>query len=282
MADLREYQAHDDIRRIDWNVTARTTIPHVRDYFEEREVTAWFIVDTSASMQGQAAYDIVMTLAQALARGQHRVGLVLSNGRNQPNEPLGATATILRPGSGRQHLLRIAESLESAFRPTTKPQTKRSRWRRHKDDVDPTAETDLAAVIALVQPHLTRKSLVFIVSDFLATTAWGAPTREIAIRHEVVALQPHDPDELRLSDGGLRVLQDAETGEQITINADDKQFRDRVEAAAARRNHEISHTAMTAGADFYRVDTSVGVVESLVEIARDRTLRMTTQRGNVG
>ena len=59
VADLREYQAHDDIRRIDWNVTARTTIPHVRDYFEEREVTAWFIVDTSASMQGQAAYDTV-------------------------------------------------------------------------------------------------------------------------------------------------------------------------------------------------------------------------------
>ena len=200
VADLREYQVDDDVRRIDWNVTARMSEPFVRQYDEDREVTAWFVIDRSASMKfGHSertkevvAAEVVAALARIFTFGGNRVGAVLWNN--------GATQ-VISPRADRTHLLHLISQL------ITDPAS--------GDEVAPGA--DLSDLIFAGSAAARRRSMVFVVSDFLAAPGWETAMRRLAARHEVVAIRIVDDQEQVLPNAGFVVVQDAETGEQMMI-----------------------------------------------------------------
>jgi uncharacterized protein (DUF58 family) len=254
LADLREYVPGDDVRNIDWNVTARMDTPYVRQYVEDREVTAWLLLDRSASM-GFGAVDrqkslvlaeIATTLAHLLARGGNRVGAVL----------LDAGLQTIPPGQGRNQVLRIGRTL---LQP---PQ----------DDPGHTT-TDLGVLLHAALGLARRRSLVVVVSDFISRPGWEKPLSLLARRHDVVAIRVVDPRESDLPDVGMVYVEDAETGEQIFVDTSDPVFRERLQAAAAERDEQLVATARSAGTDLYRVATDDDLVRALARISELRRQR---------
>ncbi len=170
LAEVREYQVGDDVRTMDWNVTARTGVPHVRQYLEERTITAWFLLDLSPSVDFGTARalkrtmlaDIVAILARLLTRGGNRVGAVLSSGE---------TERVVPAGGGRAQVLRLIRSLQEAPRLRRAP------------------ATDLGRLLATAARTIRRRSLVFVVSDFISVPGWHAPLASLARRHEVLAVR---------------------------------------------------------------------------------------------
>ncbi len=211
-ADLREYQPGDDVRRIDWNVTARMDAPFVRQYVSDRELTAWLLLDRSHSMQFGASdrpkdlvlTEFVATLARLLTRGGNRVGAILFN---------NAVERVVEPRSGRNQVLRIARHL-----------------------LDPPATTgtttDLAILLRAAMNSIKRRSLVFVISDFISEPGWHRSLTLLARRHEVVAIRLWDPREVELPDAGVIVVEDAETGGQLFVDTSDPAFRRRFRDAA--------------------------------------------------
>ena len=173
VADLREYQYGDDLRHIDWNVTARTDITHVREYLEDREVTAWLLLDASASMdfgpverrKHLVLTEVAATVAQLLSRGGNRVGALFFDGRVRETIP---------PGNGRNHVLRILAKMLAA--PANAER----------------GSTDLGAALRAAMGILQRRSLVVIVSDFLTEPGWQGLLGQLARRHDVVPIQVVD------------------------------------------------------------------------------------------
>ncbi len=231
LADLREYQHGDDVRHIDWNVTARLQSPYVRQFTEDRELTAWFLLDLSGSIDfGSAdrtklalAESFVAVLARMLTRHGNRVGAALYR------EGLD---DVLRPGSGRVQVLRLLARMRER-RPAKRRQG-----------------TRLAELLRPAETWLKRRSLVFVLSDFVSEPGWEAPLGRIARRHEVLALRLYDRLEMALPDAGLMTVQDAETGEQLFIDTSDPGFRSRYEALA-----DAAEAALRAGLAAARVDT---------------------------
>jgi len=255
-ADLREYQPGDDIRYIDWNVTARMDAPYVREYLEDRDIAAWFLLDLSPSvdfgtvqMQRQkrsVLIDFVATLARLLNRLGNRIGVVLYDGRHQRTIPMG---------SGRIHVLRIINDLLKHPHLTKAPFT----------DLTPLFETALAT--------FKRRSLILVVSDFISAPGWERPLHLLNRRHEVLAIRLWDPREVTLPDLGLVVMEDAETGEQIYVDTRDKRFRRRFEEAARRREAALSEAFRRAGVDALSLSTDEDLVSALVRFATRRQYR---------
>ena len=222
LADLREYQFHDDVRHIDWNVTARLATPYVREFNEERDLTAWFLLDLSASvdfgsqamLKSGVARDLVAVLARVLTRHGNRVGAMLYTDR---------VDTVLVPRSGRRHVLALMHAIE---------RTAPRRARRAKARGSATCCRPRKA-------QLKRRSLVFVVSDFVSAPGWQKPLAALAHRHDVVAVRLYDPLEMALPDIGLMVIEDAETGEQVFVDTHDRGFRKRFAAIADRREREL-------------------------------------------
>jgi uncharacterized protein (DUF58 family) len=254
LADLREYQYHDDVRYIDWNVTARLQTPYVREYHEDREVTAWFLLDLTASMDvGSSAVakrsvstEFVTVLARLLTRHGNRIGALLYDGR---------VDTLIPARSGRRHVLHILHRLSS--RPP------RAR---------PTA-TDLAELLRTAVRFVRRRSLLFVVSDFLSTPGWTVPLGYLAQRHDVVAVRLSDLLERELPDLGLLVMQDAETGEQLFVDTHDRAFRRRFAAAAERREAGLRTAFARAGVDVLELATDGDLVEAILRFADLRKRR---------
>jgi uncharacterized protein (DUF58 family) len=202
LADLREYQLHDDVRYIDWNVTARLQVPHVREFQEDREVAAWFVLDLSGSVdfgsqrlrKRALASELGAVLARLFTRYGNRVGAVLHTG--YANEVIPARG-------GRRHVLHILA--RTAHLTDRRPAPSPNAVGRI---------TDLAELLAVARPVIKRRSVVFVVSDFISTPGWGRRLAELARRHDIVAVRLTDPMERELPDIGLVVMQDAETGEQ--------------------------------------------------------------------
>ena len=213
--DLREYESGDDLRHIDWNVTARTDTPHVRVFVENREVTAWLLLDRSASMgfgpvdrqKGLVLAEIATTVAQVLSRGGSRVGAVLFDQVVEQTIP---------PAQGRSQVLRIADAL--LRRPTSTGPGGRA------EDQKPT-RTDLGVLLRAALGVARRRSLLVIVSDFISEPGWAAALTLLTRRHDVVALQVVDPREHDLPAVGMIYVEDAETGEQIFVDSDDPVFQ---------------------------------------------------------
>ena len=256
VADLREYQPYDDVRHIDWNVTARTDVPHVRVYDEDREVTAWLLLDRSASMgfgpvqrrKHDVLVDVAGTVAQVLARGGNRIGAVLFD--------TGIERTI-PPGHGRTQVLRILSGLMSA------------------DGERPAggATTDLAAPLRAALGIARRRSLIVIISDFITEPGWERPLALLARRHDVLGLQVTDRREFDLPAVGMVYVEDAETGEQIFVDSNDPGFQRRLREAAQQRQDALAAAARSAGTDLFSVTTDEDLVRAVVRIAALRRRR---------
>jgi uncharacterized protein (DUF58 family) len=265
-ADLREYQAEDDIRHIDWNVTARMNSPYVRQYVEDRDITAWFLLDRSASMgfgpferpKETVLIDFVTTLSRLLTRGGNRIGAVLYNNRIERTIP---------PRGGRNQVLRLVREL---LRKTESPAG---------------SSTDLSTLLNAGLNTLKRRSLVFIVSDFISAEGWEQPLALLNRRHELIAVRLWDPRELDLPDAGLLVIEDAETGEQLHVDTSNPEFRRRFLEAAKRREQLLQERLKTAGVDLYSVSTEEDLARALVRMAslRKRRRRLAgPERGRSG
>ena len=213
-ADLREYQPNDDVRHIDWNVTARMDVPHVREFQEDREVAVWFLLDLSASVdfgsqdvrKRMLSAEFVAVLARLFTRYGNRVGALLY--RN------GIEAVIPARG-GRRHVLHLLDRMLGVTDPGP------------TSGAAPTGgkTTDLGELLIKAQQVIKRRSVVFLVSDFICEPGWSAGLGLLSRRHEVVAVRLYDPLEVEFPDLGLIVMEDAETGEQLFVDTNDREFR---------------------------------------------------------
>ncbi|WP_433043388.1 DUF58 domain-containing protein [Dactylosporangium sp. CS-033363] len=252
-ADLREYTPEDDVRHIDWNVTARLDEPFVRQYTEDRELTAWLVLDLSASMRYQDSdgkdatlTELAVSLARLMTYGGNRVGAILYD---------NAAHLVLPPRAGRQHVLRILHELEKA---SAKAPAR--------------GATDLGAMLRLAAANIRRRSLVFVVSDFIGED-WERELTRLTFRHEVVAIRVVDALELDLPDLGLVVVEDAETGEQILVDTGDPQFQLRLRAEVDAREAGVAEAMRRSGVRGHVVTTDEDPLEALVAMVRDAKRR---------
>ena len=251
LADLREYQHHDDVRHIDWNVTARLQTPYVRQYTEDRELTAWFVLDLSGSVDfgsgGTTKLAVstafVATLARVITRHGNRVGAVLYGSQVEG---------VLPPGASRRHVLNLLQ---------------RMRAPRGRATGKLGAGTRLGDLLAAAAGVMKRRSLVFVVSDFISAPGWETALARLARRHEVVAVRLLDPLEMALPDGselGLMTVEDAETGEQLFIDAADPGFRERYAALAEAQDAALITSLAGTGADIVELATDDDLLDALL------------------
>ena len=258
LADLREYQLHDDVRHIDWNVTARLAVPHVRVFTEDREMAAWFLLDLSASvdfgsgarLKRQVSAEFVAVLARLLTRHGNRVGALLyGNGVEQ----------MMPPRASRTHVLQLLHAMQN--RPEPSPAAA------------PTS-TRLADLLQAGANLIRRRSTIFVVSDFISEPGWEKPLGQLAQRHEVLAVRLFDPLERALPDLGLIPLRDAETGQELMVDTHDAGFRRRFAQIAAEREDELRATLARAGVDALELSTEgelLGAIVRFIELRRQRT-----------
>ena len=247
-ADLREYQPEDDIRYIDWNVTARMNTPYIRQYVEDREITAWFLLDLSPSVDFGARetlkrtvlIDFVTTLARILTRHGNRVGAIFYGRQIERTIPARG---------GRNQVLRLANDL------LKQPRLARSPF------------TDLTPLIASALNSIKRRSLIFIVSDFITAPGWERPLNLLGRRHEVIAIRLWDPREVELPDIGPIIMEDSETGEQLYVDTHDKKFRARFNQAAREREAVLTEAFNHAGVDVLSISTEEDLVHAIVRFA---------------
>jgi uncharacterized protein (DUF58 family) len=254
LADLREYQHHDDVRHIDWNVTARLQQPYVRQFTEDRELTAWFLLDLSGSVdfgsqrsKRSVSTEFVAVLARLLTRHGNRVGAMLYG--TQLDEVLPAR-------NGRTHVLHLLQRMRQHSTPQAKTQTQ------------------LQDLLQRAAPLIPRRSTVFVVSDFISAPGWSTALAHLAQRHEVLAVRLYDPLEMALPDLGMVTLQDAETGEHLLVDTQDPGFRQRFAAAAEQQEAELRAALTHAGVDALELSTDEDLVNTLlrfVELRRQRS-----------
>jgi uncharacterized protein (DUF58 family) len=261
LADLREYQHHDDVRHIDWNVTARLQTPYVRQFIEDRDLTAWFLLDLSGSVDFGSAdvtklavsAGFVATLARVITRRGNRVGALLY-GRQ--------VDTVLPPGASRMHVLNLLQ-----------------RMRAKRPPPHAGAGTALGDLLQAAQGVIKRRSLVFVVSDFISRPGWAEAMARLARRHEVVAVRLLDPLEMALPDVGLVTVEDAETGEQLLVDASDPGFRERYAAIAGEQEAALRDALARSGADTLELATDDDLLEALLRFADLRRQRARQQAG---
>ena len=247
-ADLREYQPEDDIRYIDWNVTARMDAPYVRQYAEDRDITAWFLLDLSASMdfgalnnsKRKVLIDFVTTMARLLTRHGNRVGAIFySNGVDRQIPARG----------GRLQVLRLLNDLLKQTPPAK------------------SALTDITPLLRAGLHSIRRRSLVFVVSDFICAPGWEPTLSVLNQRHETLAVRLSDPREIDLPDVGLMLMEDAETGEQLVVDTHDRKFRARYKEAAAQREAQLAESFKHSGVDALSLSTEEDMVRAIVRFA---------------
>lgn len=260
LADLREYQHHDDVRHIDWNVTARLQSPHVRQYTEDRELNAWFLLDLSGSVdfgwaersKRTVSAEFVAVLARLLTRHGNRVGALLYG---------SSVDAVLPARQGRAHVLHLMQRMR-AYQPPPA-----------------SCETQLRDLLLAAHRMIPRRSMVFVVSDFMSAPGWDLALARLAQRHEVVAIRLYDAAELELPDLGLVTLQDAETGEQFFVDTHDPGFRERF-VRAAEHNEGLLHEALTrAGVDTLELATHDDLVDAVLRFADMRRQRSRLSAG---
>ncbi len=247
-AEVREYQPGDDVRSIDWNVTARLGSAYVKRYLEERELTVGFAVDFSASKRfgsrlrtkGELATEVCAVLALAAARNNDRVGTLFFTDRIEQ---------VIPARKGRRHVLRILSELLS-FEPAG-------------------TGTDLAAALEHLEAVLRRRSVLFIVSDFL-TSGYEAALSRLARKHDVVGIQLVDPRERELPDAGLMALHDPESGAWGYVDTGDPALRDRFRYRMVEFDRQLERTIRERGADLVRLETDQPYAEALLAFFRRR------------
>jgi uncharacterized protein (DUF58 family) len=243
---LRDYEWGDDVRHIDWNVTARMDELFVREFMEDRELTAWLLLDRSRSMtfgaagrtKEQVLYELAATLARLLVRGSNRVGAIVYD---------GAERWTLPPRQGRDQVLALVREL---LRP-----------------VQGGALTDLSQLLETAARVARRRSLIVVISDFLSVPGWERPLLRLTERHEVVAVRLVDSREYELPDAGLLFVQDAETGEQLLVDSSNPELRRRLLAAAREQDEVIRRGVTGARVPLHVVSTEDDLVSAFVRMA---------------
>jgi uncharacterized protein (DUF58 family) len=247
-AEVREYQPGDDIRTIDWNVTARLGSAYVKRFLEERELTILFLADVSASggfgtrrrTKGELAIEVAAVLALAAARNNDRVGVAFATDRIEH---------YVAPAKGRRQALRVISDLLS-YQPDT-------------------AGTDLTRALTELEPVLRRRAVIFLLSDFLAA-GYGPALARLARRHDVIGVQVADPRERELPDVGLVTLWDPETGAWRIVNTGDALVRRRFRDRAETWDRELIGTFSESGADLLRLETGEPYADALIAFFRRR------------
>ena len=254
LAELREYQHHDDVRHIDWNVTARLQSPHVRVFTEDREMASWFLLDLSPSVdfgsgkqrKSQVSAEFVALLARVLTRHGNRVGAMLYG---------TGVDTVVPARGGRTHVLHLLHTMQA------RPETTGA------------MTTRLDELLRSAANLIRRRSTVFVVSDFISEPGWEKPLSQLAQRHEVVAVRLLDPLELELPDLGLIPIRDAETGEQLLVDTHDAGFRLRFARIAAQREADLRQALVHAGVDTLELVTDGDLVDAIMRFTELRKRR---------
>jgi uncharacterized protein (DUF58 family) len=262
LADLREYQTYDDVRHIDWNVTARTQVPHVRVYNEDREVTAWFLCDLSPSVDfgsGEVSKRAVLTefvavLARLLTRQGNKVGAILYDGIN---------LFVVPPRGGREHVLHIISRIMANPRLLRAPQT------------------DIGVFLNKAMGAIRRRSLLFVLSDFISAPGWERGLAMLTRRHELLAVRLIDPLDTALPDIGLLPFEDAESGEQLFVDTGDRRFRARFAAAAQAHEAALFDAYSRAGCDVLELSTGDDLVDAIRRFADLRKAQSTLSGGGL-
>jgi uncharacterized protein (DUF58 family) len=260
LADLREYQHHDDVRHIDWNVTARLQVPHVRVFTEDRDMTAWFLLDLSPSvdfgsgekLKQSVSSGFVAVLARLLTRHGNRVGAILYG---------SGVDRVIPAGSGRRHVLQLMHAM--AQRAKAKEQ----------------GATRLADLLNQAASMVRRRSTVFVVSDFISEPGWEKPLAMLTQKHEVVAVRLFDPLESNLPDLGLITMRDAESGEQLLVDTSSVKFRQRFAQIAAQREAELLQSLSRIGVDTLELSTDDDLVQSILRFTDMRKRRSRVAAG---
>jgi len=253
LAEVREYQPGDEVRRIDWNVTARMNRLFVRQYREERELTAWLLVDLSPSMafgtrrrlKRELAIEFAGVASYIIARHGDKVGAMAFPGTGMP---------IIPPRTGRRHSLRVLHLLRRA---------------------EPGGEgpTDLAATLRTAAGLIRRRQLIFVISDFIAPAGWEGPLRDLGQRHDVVAVWIRDPAEEALPDVGMVPVRDPETGQHCWIDTSDARVRAAFTALVAARRARVSEAFRRARTDPLERSTAESMIEPLIRFVVKRRRR---------
>ncbi|TFV59510.1 DUF58 domain-containing protein [Mycobacterium sp. PS03-16] len=248
--ESRMYEPGDDVRRMDWSVTARTTIPHVREMIADRELETWLVVDMSASLDfgttGSEKRDLAVAAAAAItflnSGGGNRIGAIIAN---------GDTVRRVPALSGRMHEQEMLRTI------ATMPKA------------PPGVRGDLAAAIDALRRPERRRGMAVVISDFLGPINWMRPLRAISGRHEVLGVEVLDPRDIELPDVGDVVLQDAETGvtREFTI---DHQLREDFERAAAEHRAEVARTLRRCDAPLLTLRTDRDWIADVVRFVAQR------------
>ncbi len=251
LADIREYQPHDDVRHIDWNVTARLRTPHVRQYNEDREVSVWFLLDLSPSMDfgsGERSKramleEFVAVMARLFIGQGNRVGAVIYSGKIE---------AVIRPGTGRRHLLGLLNRVMNHPVLPVAPQTRLA---------------DLAKAGGQIA---RRRGVVFVISDFISAPGWERSLAMLTKRHEVTAVRLVDPLESVLPDLGFVTMRDSETGEQLFVDTHDAGFRRRFQSRVQQQENALIESLVKAGSDVLELSTEDDLVDALMRYVRMR------------
>jgi uncharacterized protein (DUF58 family) len=262
LADLREYQLHDDVRHMDWNVTARLQSPHVRVFTEDREMSAWFLLDLSPSVdfgsgelrKRNVSSEFVAVIARLLTRHGNRVGAMLYG---------SGLETMIPTRTGRRHVLHLLHTIQTSTVP------------------EGSGPTRLHELLSHAASSIKRRSTVFVVSDFISEPGWERALAQLAQRHEVVAVRVLDPLELELPDLGMLTLRDAETGEQVLVDTHDAGFRKRFTRIAAQREAELRQALTKSGVDALELSTDADLVDAIVRFVDMRKRRSQLSAGSL-
>lgn len=249
--EVREYQPGDDVRTIDWNVTARTGRPFVKSFREERELTVMLVVDVSAShefgtreqLKSELVAELGATLALSAIQNNDKVGMILFTDRIERFVPAR---------KGKRHVLRVIREL-LYHQPAGRG-------------------TDVASSLEYVDRVLNRRSVVFLISDF-QTAAFERPLRIVSRRHDLIPVAIGDERESRLPPVRYVELFDPETGEQIMVNTQSRAFRVRFERLAAQRRDSLIGDFRRSGMDTIEIGTGQSFVEPLTRFFRKRGAR---------
>ncbi len=230
LALVRPYVPGDDVRRMDWNVTARTSEPHVRVTLAERVLVSWLVLDTSVSMQfgtadrrkADVAEGVAIAVGHLATRRGNRLGVVTFG---------GASPQALPPRQGRRGLIGLLSALHA-----------------DADATPPAGTTSLGEALKRTNALARQRSLVVVVSDFRGRRDWRRRLLELASRHDVVAVEIRDPREQELANAGVLWLVDPETGNQLRVDTRSKRLRERFAVAAASERGEVSRALSSVGA----------------------------------
>ncbi len=247
-ADVREYVPGDEIRSIDWNVTARNNKPFVKQFVEERQLTIFFLVDMSASaffgsgekLKAEVAAELCALLAFSAQKNNDRVGLIIFT---------DDVEKYIAPSKGTRHILRVVREI-LYFKPRSKG-------------------TNLKGTLEFLNRILTRTAVVFVISDFLGEPA-DLPLKRLARRHDVIAMRVYDPRERELPTRGLTQLIDAETGERKLIDCGNKALRKKYHREVQNRSEAVETLFKKVGIDSININARESYVDPILKFFRMR------------